>query len=219
MSSSIKRAIGYAMPWHRFEELTMLDCEAHLTRQTLEEVFDALTDQDLTVDMETYDHLFYKSEEPSIGEIRLLSKTYTNGGRKPAVIGCARDLYVIAQTDEQEDCHIIFFPNLNYRSSWYRSMDTLDWSFERWREGTDRYASPAPDTFYKYVDFGHERWSYSLMNKEGMPEPWRHFLDLRDEKHIVPAPPSEIRWYLTKHRILDNAGVNQLRPIVAQWWR
>jgi hypothetical protein len=34
----------------------------------------------------------------------------------------------------------------------------------------------------------------------------------------VGAVPGEIRWYMTKHRILTNEGVNELRPVLAQWW-
>jgi hypothetical protein len=41
---------------------------------------------------------------------------------------------------------------------------------------------------------------------------------LTDEHEIVGAVPGEIRWYMTKHRILTNEGVNELRPVLAQWW-
>ena len=43
-------------------------------------------------------------------------------------------------------------------------------------------------------------------------------LTLRRRDDWLPGIPTEIRWYLTQHGIMFDEGVNQLRPIVTQWW-
>ncbi|MBO6507374.1 MAG: hypothetical protein JJ979_02625 [Roseibium sp.] len=216
MSVRLHRAIGYGVPWHRFEELTTLDCEAHETWDKLNKVFETATDELLTVASEDRKNSWTGPNVPII-EKRLLAKNYTDRDRKEAELGKAEDLVCVID-DSCETLGVIFFPNLYYRKRWYRYDDDLDYAFERWREGTDRSEHSDPRQFVNYVDYGHYPFTNSLMTEDGTPHEWLPFWELRERPDLLPAVPSEIRWYLKKLNVMDDAGVNQLRPVVAQWW-
>jgi hypothetical protein len=216
MGVRIHRAMGWGLPWFKFEELTSISRGPDGGCDFLQYRFEELTDADLTVDDESYSRFFNQRHVMPIFEKRLLSKTYTDGGRRPAVLGNASDLFCSVGCDETE--HVIFFPSLYYREKWYRYDDDMDYAFERWRDGEGRGEHSEPRDFYSYVEYGHYPWTNYVMLEDGTPTPWEHFLEVNKHPEWVPAVPCEIRWYLTKHNILKDDGVNQLRPIVAQWW-
>lgn len=219
MGIAMHRAIGYGLEWHAFESRCLFDCESHETRQALEDRFASLKEEDLTVDDEAYATAWSSPEAPSIMEKRLLSRTFTDGGRRPADIGPTSSLYQFLQEPNDRDpTHVLFFPNATYRRRWSRRDDDLDLSFERWREGDDRRCDSSCRSFVKSVPYGHYPWTNYLMLEDGTPEPWRRHVELQERPDIVPAVPAEIRWYLTRHGVLSDEGVNCLRPMLAQWW-
>lgn len=227
MGSAFYNAIGYGMPWHDFENEVILDCEAHQTQSVLEDIFHNATAEFLTVEMEFYDKLFYNRDPiPSIGELQLLSRTYTEGNRRPADIGPAEDLYqLVVGPDDSDPRDIIFFPNLMYRKEWCRRSDYLDQMVERWRPENDE-DSWKPKDRIRYLNDGFERWCHFKMELDGKPVSWtdlRFPITAEEQKwardvKVVPQIPSEIRWYLKKLGIMDDAGINKLRPVIAYWW-
>lgn len=219
MSNILCKAIGYAMPWHKFESITSLDCEAHETARTLENTFSQLSDKDLTVDDEAYKLSWNTPHLASVFEKRLLSRTYTEGNRYDADIGNAEDLFTFVYDDIEDISDVMFFPSVLHAKIWYRRGDELDWQFVRWDEARTRRDEPDTRIFNKYVHYGFGPWTNSLMNENGDPQAWQSFLDLMDRPDLVPQVPHQIRWYLKKFGILEDAGVNLLRPLVAQWWR
>jgi hypothetical protein len=218
MGMYIHRAIGYGMSWHNFEALTTLDCEAHKTLDCLHKTFKEATNEQLTIPKEvTTLGLRPGPGHPPFLERRLLAKRYTDGGRLEAETGRATDLYLTVTTPD-ETTDVVFFPNLMFGSKWQRSNDEIDYHFERWRDGTDRSGHSEPRDFVKYVAYGHYPYTNYVMTIDGKPHEWLPFWEMRERPNLVPNIPSEIRWYMKELGILDEAGVNQLRPLIAQWW-
>lgn len=217
MSYRIHRAMGWGMPYGRFAELTTIRRRL-MDGETLYGTFDRLRDEDLTVDDKLYRALFYgPGQKPyPIFQKRLLATGFDEHGKKPSKAGKASDLFTYVSTPD-ETTDIIFFPNLWYRSKWYRWDDDLDCVFEQHRNtGDDNLDEPRD--FTTYTEFGHYPWTNSIMSMDGDPIAWDHYTLLKRRDDWLPAVPSEIRWYLTQHGILDREGVNQLRPVIAQWW-
>lgn len=219
MSYRIHRGMGWGMPIARFDELCQLPKDEDGATESLYKAFSRLTDEDLTVDDKIYRALFYGDglKPYPILQKRLLATGYDTYGVDPSPAGRATDLFEFVSTPD-ETTDVIFFPNLYHRSKWYRWGDDLDYAFERFRDGDANEALRAIRDFIRYTKFGHYPWTNDLMDHDGNPLEWQHYtlLDKRDD--WLPAVPSEIRWYLTQHGIMDHAGVNELRPLIAQWW-
>lgn len=216
MGYRIHRAMGWGMPYTRFEELCLVKDEDG-SGEAVYSILSKLTNEDLTVDDNLYRALFYGDElKPyPIFQKRLLATGYDVHGEEPSKAGRATDLYTTVSTPD-ETTDIIFFPNLWYRSKWYRWDDDLDYAFERTRDIDEDKCDPRD--FTTYTRFGHYPWTNELMSANGDPIPWDHFTLLKRRSDWLPAVPSEIRWYLTQFGIMDREGVNQLRPVIAQWW-
>lgn len=227
MSSAFYNAIGYGMPWHEFENEVILDCEAHKTGEVLRDIFDNATSEFLTVEMEFYNELFYGRDPiPSIGELKLLSRTYTEGNRRPADIGPAEDLYqLVVGPDDRDPRDIIFFPNLSYRKEWCRRSDYLDQMIEANRPENNGSIWKSKDRI-SYLNEGIGHWGHFVMELDGKPvriDDLRFPISEQEREwartvKVVPQIPSEIRWYLKKLGIMDDAGINKLRPVIAFWW-
>lgn len=211
--------MAYGMPWHRFEELYMGDCQSHETLDHVLSVLEKADDALLTVDDEFYRDRFYTSGVPSIWEKRILALSDTDGGRRPTEIGRGEQLMELVwdPADDDDPEYVLFFPSLRHARRWYRRSDTMDLAFDRWRGGTSRSDFADWETFVKEVPWGHDPFGNYLMLKDGTPEPWTYWRDLVDRDDVVPAPPSEYRFWLPKLGILDDDGVNHLRPLIAQW--
>lgn len=214
MSYRIHRGMGWGMPLARFEELCQLPKDEDGATESLYSAFCRLSDEDLTVEDKLYRALFYGDglKPYPILQKRLLATGYDTYGVDPTPAGRATDLYTFVSTPD-ETTDVMFFPNLWYHSKWYRWDDDLDYAFERHRDDEG-----IPRDFTKYVRFGHYPWQNSITDTDGNPIEWTHYSLLEKRDDWIPAVPSEIRWYLTQHSILDNAGVNELRPLIAQWW-
>lgn len=217
MSYRIHRAMGWGMPYRQFEKLC-IPTDEDGAAEAVYSIFRGLTDADLTVDDKVYRALFYGegSKPYPIVQKRLLATEYDAHGEEPSAAGNAIDLYTTVSTfDNTTD--ILFFPNLWYHSRWYRWNDDLDYTFEQHRNtGNDNFDEPRD--FTTYTEFGHYPWANSLMTVDGDPIEWDHYTILKSRSDWVPAVPSEIRWYLTQFGIMNQQGVNQLRPMIAQWW-
>lgn len=234
MGYRIHRAIGWGMEWNKFEELTTLDCEAHETSEKLWEVFDKATDADLTVPW-SHRSETWRSKPPHrtvILDHRLLALTMDFSGDETEIdengverrrriegpIARASDLFKMAM-DPDNTHAIVFFPNAREAKHWFRYDDMIDYQFEALRDGRD--GDPNPRDFIVWPKFGHYPYSNYIMDANtGEPLEWDLFsrLDETYPQGWAPDVPSEIRWYLPKLGLLDEKGVNQLRPIVAQWW-
>lgn len=232
MSYRINRAIGYGMEWNKFEELALFEGEAHETADWLDDVMSSATKDDLTVPMEFRNELFYgkaRPRRPIIMDPELLATTLefktvdhpdgtTSYERIKADYAPASSLYRTVHVPD-ETLAVIFFPTARYAKDWYRFDDMLDYQFEAFREGTSECQGPRD--FLIWPKFGHHPFSNALMDlTTGEPLLWEPFSGLDEvyPKGWAPDVPSEIRWWTKKLGIFDENGVNQLRPVVAQWW-
>ena len=214
MSYRINRAIGYGMPFSQFEELCILPRGNADVSDVLYETFKNLYDADLTVDDKIYRALFYGDglKPSTILDPKLLNLEF-----RGTEIGHAIELFELVSTPD-ETTDIIFFPNLNFRRRWYRTDDDIDFAFERFRDSPDG-ADTEPQDYTKYVKFGHYPFTNDIMDYNGNPLKWDHYMStLHSRDDWLPGIPSEIRWYLTQFGVMLNEGVNQLRPVFAQWW-
>jgi hypothetical protein len=210
--------MGWGMEWNHFEATTTLDCEAHETHETLYQLMQGVTDEQLTVDKEFRSMTWNTRGLSAILEARILSENYTEGARKPAKIGQGQDLFHTVERGD-DTTHVVFHPNLMEAKANFHRGDNLDHYFEYYRDGTD--ADPSPRVFHTDMRFNPYPWSNNLMDPNtGEPLEWVYYTTL-DETYPggwAPMPPSELFWWLPKLGILDRNGVLQLRPMIAQWW-
>lgn len=223
MSYRISRAMGYGMPWTRFEELCKLTPDAgYGIREALYGCFRSLTDERMTIPEDVWRGSFSSRGLPIL-ERRLLSKVFTSFGRYEVEIGDPSYLYFLVSTPNRID-HILFLPSLYYAERWHRFDDELDYALETWCRNPSsiiagaRSARADPRDFAVYTDYGHCPWHNDLMLADGTPFRWDHHTIVEQHPEWLPAIPSEIRWYLTTLGVLDDAGINELRPLIAQWW-
>lgn len=224
MSYIFTNALGYGMPWHQFEEKVIIDCEAHQTCEEIDNIFSNTNSDDLTIPMENIKRILCDiGYIPPFSEVQLLAKEYTDGGRRKVDIGAANDLYeLVFGPDDDDPRHIIFFPNLIKRERWMRRSDYLDQMLHQymsnglnWRQDHILYLKEGIDNYCHYV-----------MEPDGTPIDFSQYAfpvteeekRLKERTEVVPQIPSEIRWYLKKLGIMDDAGINGLRPVVAHWW-
>lgn len=221
MGIKIHRATGYGMPWPTFQNLAgsagALAAHSEISGSFYDrfsEKFNALTAEQLFMTKE--ERRLRAEHSPYSLEPHLLAKNVTMGGRNTPDFGRAENLYQLVMTPDYIT-DIIFFPNMMYANAWYRSDSTMDYMFERFGQGVDVHEC---SNFTRYIRHGVYPYDKFLIDKNGSPLSYEeNCLDYQDEESgIRGAIPQEIRWYLTKFGFLDDAGVNELRPVVAQWW-
>ncbi len=220
MGIKINRATGYGMPWKTFQDLAQ-SASALAASGAGVSFYDRFTEKFNAL---TAEQLFMTKEErrlrvehgPYALEPHLLAKNVTMGGRNTPEFGRAESLYqLVMNPDYITD--IIFFPNVMYANAWHRSDSTIDYMFQRFGQGVDVHEC---SDFTRYVRHGVFPYDKFLVDKNGSPLSYQeNCLDYEDEESgIRGAIPQEIRWYLTKFGFLNDAGVDELRPVVAQWW-
>lgn len=217
MPSRIHRAMGWGLPWDSFVAQQSLTRDPEALPEALEARFTEAGDAGLTVPQTVVSALMKREKPfpPLILEPRLLAESFTEFGRREAVIGSADRLYTIVSNGDR-DTAILFYPNLSYREKWYRRDDDLDYAFERSRGPSEPEQDPRD--IETWTAFGHYPWNNDRMLADGSPVSWDVFQDLGGAPDRFPAVPSEIRWYLGALGILDEPGINALRPLLAQWW-
>lgn len=226
MSVNYNKAMGYGMPWHRFEELFLSDCQAHETETVLNDIFDDIAPEELTFSIEEAQKIFYKDYTPSILNLCLVNTDVPSKGVGKD-FGRSEDLFTtVFGSDDDDPRHIIFFPNLYLRKQWYRRDDVLDITFLRKHQSQCKERLKMIDDII-YLDHGIDLYGYFEMNEHGEGVEIRHMQELSarlrgeelDENlKFYPTIPSEIRWYLKKLNVLDDKGINELRPILAEWY-
>lgn len=218
MGIRLHRAMGWGMKFNRFKEHINVHNDVSACAW-LEEKFDSLTVEDLTYKPQpVMDTLKYSGAEarPFPVVMRNLLALKYHEPDEEVETGDAYELFTVTDAGNGAD-HIIFYPNLYYRKKWYRWGDDLDYAFEQAvRVGGNQ--DPDLADYTHQLKFNHYPWTNSLMDKDGNPLPWKDFRTLENETDWAPAVPTEIRWYLTQHDILSHEGVNELRPIAAQYW-
>ncbi len=221
MSIRIKRAIGWG-----------LDHETFLAHQTLgvgtrpadldaalEERFTTAGDAGLTLSREERRAFNATGQRPaldeddehppvvhvSVIEPRLLALKLSVYEKGPIPLGEATALYD-AVTEGDRPVGMIFYPDLQTRQRWHHFDDDVDYAFARAQDAD-------PESFMRPVPLGHHPWTNDRMMPTGEPVAWQ-----AHDPAAVPAIPATIRWYLAKLKILDEAGILALRPVIAQWW-
>lgn len=220
MSIRIHRAMGWGMTWEDFSRLTTLkepegNTDKYWLSDVLYDAFEGATPAQLTVPREVMRSSF-EEKGVSILEPHLLSKTFTENGRKNPTNVSGNNLFFTPGFDEHT--HVGFFPNAYYGKKWSNFDNDLDYAFEQWRSSGERGQSSAPRDFVRFVGYGFYPWTNDLMLPDGSHTPWQVFHEVEEHPEWLPAVPKEIRWYLPKLGVLDDLGVNQLKPMIAQWW-
>lgn len=220
MSLKLHRAIGYGMSWGRFQELSTLplcgDDDDELWEVLLNK-FHGFKTEDLALTKEERKEFGGGQHRPAIMVENLLQLGISIGRNGPPLeYGHGSDLFVFVQNPDYTT-DVVFFPNLLWGKSWYRKQDYLDLVFEAF--GRDS-GDGSPRAFTNYQRYGFYPYSQYVMTKDGQPVEDHYIIDgpLKEEHAEIGAIPGEIRWLMTKHGILTNEGVNELRPVIAQWW-
>jgi hypothetical protein len=209
------------MPWLDFEDLTILDCEAHATWETLESSFETAEPSVFEIDPEVYKRAYYSSE-PNRAAYLTPHSLYSNilaRAEDTFILGSPTELYqkIDVSEDGTKD-HIVFYPDCYHARLWKRHDDDIDLALlYYWEKGGSRSEEPDGSARVKYVDYGHGPWKSALMSTVGEPRDWVHFRELRERPDLVPRVPMEMRWYLKRLGLLDDTGVNRLRPLTGRW--
>lgn len=230
MGIRINRAIGYGMPWRDFVTRCKLPENEQGVGEALWERFRVLKPADLTITDDDFKRIFYvdRPRPPPVVERDLLAEDFTSYGKPAQRHGDPCALYQIVDLEDRDPNAVLFFPNMHYAKQWYRYDDHLDYAFEQWRDSVkddkdalttaDPRKQAGPRGFIVWPRYGFYPLGNSLMLADGTPVEWDHFTRVEQHPEWLPAVPSEIRWYLQKLGILDEASVNKLRPVLAQWW-
>ena len=221
MSSSFRTTIGWGMPWLEFESLTTLDCEAHATREALDEAFTKADPGLFAIDEAEFERAWFGSEQPRAvynTQNSLYSNFLVHEG-DTFELGRADELFqVIDATEDEIGNHVVFYPDCYHARRWKRTDDEIDLALLfHWEKGGSRDVEPDGSYKVQYVGYGHGAWKNTLMTENGEPFDWMSFTQLRKRPDIVPRVPLEMRSYLTRVGILDDSGVNRLRPLTARW--
>ncbi|MCZ7862724.1 hypothetical protein O9X98_15220 [Agrobacterium salinitolerans] len=222
MSAAFRTTIGWGMPWLEFENLTTMDCEAHATLEEMHLAFQTADPSIFAIDDEVYDRALYGTETP-----RAIYCTHNSLHSNPLIhegdtfiLGRPDELYEVIYLSEEDEGknHVVFYPDCYHARRWKRHDDEIDLALlHYWEKGNTRDYVPDGSARIQYVEFGHGVWKTALMTEDGKPAEWMWYGELRKRKDLVPRVPLEMRWYLTRLGILDDAGVNKLRPLTAKW--
>lgn len=219
MSSSFHTTIGWGMPWYDFENLTTLDCEAHATRETLDNAFTEAVPSVFEIGDEEYERALFSCEAPR--EIyNTPHSLYSNILAREDdtfVLGRPDELYQVIDGGEDDGpLHVVFYPDCYHARRWKRVDDELDLALLfYWENGNTRNVDIDGSPRIQYVAFGHGPWKNALMTEDGKPHDWVSFASRRAD--LLPRVPLEMRRYLTKLGVLNDIGVNRLRPLTARW--
>ena len=222
MGIRIHRVMGYGLDWNRFEMISTLGCEGHETSEKLYDVMRKATSEDLTIPEEFCRMTWHTKYVGSIIEPILLASDLNHREEKGGnpKLASPTDLFHLVM--DCDDTHaIIFLPSALYLKSWYHYADDLDYYFEQYREGAAKSADTNTRDVLETMKFGPYPFGNLLMDpRTGDPLEWDSFhrLDRTYPNGWAPGIPSELRWWLKKMGVLDDAGINELRPMIAQYW-
>lgn len=118
--------------------------------------------------------------------------------------------------DADDIKYVIFIPNTVDFREWSRSGDLLD-TFEYETEPNDMETVIIERQygFYPYSNYIRDaqtnkpkEWDSSCMGDTNGKRP----------DHIIPDVPPVLRYWLLDTGIMNNEGINALKPIIAKWW-
>lgn len=211
MSTRLHRSIGWGMPWKDFCNRCLLVPGEDGMGEVLYETFSSMSDKSMIVD--DVDNMLFYGANPEVKPPIIFDKRLLQCEDK---VGDPTDLYKLVMTCDEVQ-HVIFYPNSYYAKKWLRVDDDVDYAFEKMRLRREQGNSFDIEDVVEYLNYGHYPWaSFYMMAKTGQPVAWEPFFSPSDDD--VPAVPTEIRWYLNRFGILSHDGINQLRPIIANWW-
>jgi hypothetical protein len=222
MGIRLHTAIGWGLTYADFERLCLLEPTNDDKLDAAQTLIANTPASKLEVPKEVWSEAFYGSGPPMF-EWALKSATYVRPS--PDLQAYTPDgdpCHLLTSTyvfEPQEGIgHVIFFPSCYHGKKWHRHNDDLDYALARWANGSDPEANGDMSTDIRFVAYGHYPWTNFIMQRDGTPVAWDGPMMLKWRPELVPAVPTEIRWWTKELGILDNTGVNSLRPIVAKWW-
>lgn len=204
MGIRIHTSLGWGMPIKKFEKYSLVPDEDEET------IHGILTEcKELLIPKGLHEKRVIFSGH------NLLSKEFNYPGTpSPKDAKNASNLIRFAGSDDAE--HVIFYPSMYFLETWFRFDDAIDYAF------ATNITKEMKNT-WKYLKHGHYPFNIDRMNLKGEHQDRDNyeilrFTDKKKAAKIVPEVPFELRWWVKELKILDDEGVNQLRPIMASWW-
>jgi len=216
MGIRLNTSIGYAMPIETFNKYCLLTSP---TEDNKLELLDSVCSKTTELKFTKEDYIEFEGLLGFYPDV-LAQKYHSDGRTVLEKAPNASELYqVIYQFEPEEgNSHIIFYPNTYYAKQWYRLDDSMDYEFERWKNGSTAEYEPDPSDTVKYVAYGPYPFTNMLMNLQGEKIKWDAFTELRKKSDWAPRPPELIYWWTQKLGIFNKKGVDKLQPIIAKWW-
>ena len=160
----------------------------------------------------------YPDYKGTVLEKNLLARTLPDHEGNQKIYKNANGLYQSVYTfgePEGTKLHMFFNSGLFARDL-YRYDNSLDYTEATVNLDGSFKDDPCEDVIIPLKTNPYP-WSNNIMTLDGEQVPWEFgILDIRDD--LVPAPPVELRWWLTHTGILKEDGWKFLRPYFAKWW-
>lgn len=195
MSYRISRAIGYGMLPETFDKYSLVPSD---------EMWDVLQESSAK-----------NFIVPKDRRLDFLSKNILNEDFYSKKKVSPNDLYQSIHTPDECLAHL-FFPNGYFSKIWHHYDDDLDYAFESRRDDPIKVSDPRD--FLIWPRFGFYPFANNLMLADGTHVAWDYFTVVEKHPEWLPAVPPSLRFWTKKLGIFDDNGVNQLRPLIAQWW-
>jgi hypothetical protein len=106
----------------------------------------------------------------------------------------------------------LFLPSAPYLKM-YRIDDTLDYVENTHDLSTGGWADEPADNVIVELKQNPYYWGNNWMTESG-----EQVIKTEPYASYVPAPPFELRWWLTETGILKPDAWKHLRPYYAKWW-
>ena len=123
----------------------------------------------------------------------------------------ASDLSIIVMNPDKI-LMTLFLPSATYLKM-YRRDDTLDYIENTHDLSTGRWADEPADNVIVELKQNPYYWGNIWMTEDG-----QQVIKTEPYASYVPAPPFELRWWLTETGILKPDAWKHLRPYYAKWW-
>lgn len=214
MGIRINKAMGYGMPIAQFNDhFNPVTSDNH--HEKMEWLYDTLVDNQETQELLSGPHdpkIIKELMDLGYRPLQFFFKPFDRiNSAEPHSF--AKLYYEICL---ENPTHVLFMPTIDFAHKWMRHDDDIDY-VEFNLQNNDGPENKIVECNYGFYPYANEVRS----TETDRPIDWDGTMMSRDGKrpdHIVPDVPPDLRYWLRKLDIMDNSGINQLRPIVATWW-
>ena len=214
MCIRIHKAVG----WGLTHDQLIANSDLDLTNNDAEELWEKLTDTTNLVMPSLRGKDLFPNGSGMASEADLLALDIARVGVAKPRAKTANDLMQSVFVEPTGFALHLFWPNMRWKNSMYRSDNTIDWVESN--IGDDGELRPdGPSDWIKIIELKNNPypWEHQWMDATGK-NIWGDYWTRRHKSDLAPLVPIEIRWWLTYTGIVKNDAWQLLRPYYVSWW-